>query len=102
MQSYREQKEERPSQKSFLSEQCKEIGENNRLGKTRDLLKKTGDIKAKFHASMDTIKIMAFDPITSWQIQGEKVEVVQILFGGAPKSLWTVTIAIILKDTCSF
>ena len=51
---------------------------------------------------MDTIKIMAFDPITSWQIQGEKVEVVQILFGGAPKSLWTVTIAIILKDTCSF
>ena len=45
---------------------------------------------------------MASDPITSWQIEGEKVEVVQILFGGAPKSLWTVTIAIILKDTCSF
>ena len=35
---------------AFLSEQCKEIEENNRLGKTRDLLKKTGDIKAKFHA----------------------------------------------------
>ena len=92
----------RRDKKAFISDQCKEIEENNRLGKTRDLLKKTGDIKAKFHASMDTIKIMAFDPITSWQIQGEKVEVVQILFGGAPKSLWTVTIAIILKDTCSF
>ena len=48
------------------------------------------------------IKIMASGPITSWQIEGEKVEVVQILLWGAPKSLWTVTIAIILKDTCSF
>ena len=47
-------------------------------------------------------QIMASGPITSWQIEGEKVEVVQILLWGAPKSLWTVTIAIILKDTCSF
>jgi len=52
------------------------------MGKTRDLLKKTGDIKAKFHARMDTTKIMASGPITSWQIEGERVEVVQILFGG--------------------
>ena len=40
----------------FLSEQCKEIEENNRMGKTRDLFKKTGDIKEMFHARMGTIK----------------------------------------------
>ena len=72
------------------------------MGKTGDLLKKMWDVKGKFHARMDMIKIMVSGPITSWQIEGEKVEVVQILFWGAPKSLWTVTIAIILKDTCSF
>ena len=42
--------------KAFLSEQCKEIEENNRMGKTRDLLKKIGDTKRIFHAKMDTIK----------------------------------------------
>ena len=42
--------------KTFLSEQCKETEENNRMGKTRDLLKKIGDIKGKFHARMGTIK----------------------------------------------
>ena len=40
----------------FLSEQCKEIEENNRMGKTRDLFKKIGDIKGTFHARMGTIK----------------------------------------------
>ena len=39
-----------------LSEQCKEIEENNRLGKTRDLFKKIGDTKGIFHAKMGTIK----------------------------------------------
>ena len=38
--------------KAFLSEQCKEIEENNRMGKTRDLFKKTGDTKVAFHAGM--------------------------------------------------
>ena len=42
--------------KAFLSEQCKEIEENNRTGKTRDLFKKIGDIKGTFHARMYTIK----------------------------------------------
>ena len=42
--------------KGFLSEQCKEIQENNRMGKTRDLFKKTGDIRGTFHAKMGTIK----------------------------------------------
>ena len=38
--------------KAFLSDQCKEIEENNRLGKTRDLFKKTGYIKGTFHTRM--------------------------------------------------
>ena len=42
--------------KAFLSDQCKEIEENNRMGKTRDLFKKTGDTKGTFHAKMGTIK----------------------------------------------
>ena len=42
--------------KTFLSEQCKEIGGNNRMGKTRDLFKKIRDTKGIFHAKMGTIK----------------------------------------------
>ena len=42
--------------KPLLSEQCKEIEENNRTGKTRDLIKKIGDTKEIFHANMGTIK----------------------------------------------
>ena len=42
--------------KAFLSRQCKEIEENNRMGKTRDLFKKIRDIKGIFHAKMGTIK----------------------------------------------
>ena len=50
------QRIERRDKKTFLSEQCKEIEENNRMGQTRDLFKKIGDIKGVFHAKMDTIK----------------------------------------------
>ena len=42
--------------KAFLSDQCKEIEENNRMGKTRDLVKNIRDTKGKFHAKMGTIK----------------------------------------------
>ena len=42
--------------KDFLSDQCKEIEENNRIGKTRDLFKKVCDTKGTFHARMGTIK----------------------------------------------
>ena len=42
--------------KAFLSHQCKEIEENNRMGKTRDLFKKIRDTKGKFHAKMSSIK----------------------------------------------
>ena len=42
--------------KAFLSDKCKEIEENNRMGKTRDLFKKIRDSKGKFHAKMGLIK----------------------------------------------
>ena len=42
--------------KAFLSNQCKEIEENNRMGKTRDLFKKIRDTKGTFHAKMGSIK----------------------------------------------
>ena len=50
------QKIARKDNKAFLSEQYKEIEENNRMGKTRDLFKKIGDIKRLFHARMGMIK----------------------------------------------
>ena len=46
----------RRDKKSFLSNQCKEIEENNRMGKTRDLFKKIRDTKGTFHAKMGSIK----------------------------------------------
>ena len=42
--------------KAFLSEQCKEIEENNRMGKTRDLCKEIGDTKGTFHTKIGSIK----------------------------------------------
>ena len=53
MQNFREEQGEI---RNVLSEQCKEIEENNKVGKTRDLFKKTGDTKGIFHAKKDTIK----------------------------------------------
>ena len=50
------QRRARRDKKAFPSNQCKEIEANNRMGKTRDLFKKTRDTKGKFHAKMDTIK----------------------------------------------
>ena len=46
----------RRHKKFFLKDQCKEIQENNRMGKTRDLFKKIQDTKGRFHAKMDSIK----------------------------------------------
>ena len=46
-------------------------------------------------------KIMASGPIASWQIDGETMEIVRLLFSWAPKSLQMVTAAMKLKDTCS-
>ena len=50
------QRRARRDKKAFLTDQCKEIEENNRMGMTRDLFKKIRDTKGTFHAKMDTIK----------------------------------------------
>ena len=50
------QKTARREKKAFISKQCKKTEENNRMGKIRDLLRKIGDIKGKFHAKISTIK----------------------------------------------
>ena len=46
----------RGEKKAFLSDQCKEIEDNNRMGKTRDLFKKIRDTKGTFHAKLGSIK----------------------------------------------
>jgi len=70
----------RRDKKAFLSDQCKEIEENNRMGKTRDLFKKIRDIKGTFHAKMGTIKhrngmnlIEAEDTKKRWQEYTEEL-----------------------------
>ena len=50
------QRTTRRDKKAYLSDQCKEIEENNRMGKTRDLFKKIRDTKGTFHAKMGLIK----------------------------------------------
>ena len=50
------QRTARRDRKAFLLDQCKEIEENNRMGKTRDLIKKVRDTKGIFHAQMGSIK----------------------------------------------
>ena len=50
------QRKARRDKKAFLSDQCKEIEENNRMGKTRDLFKKIRNTKGNFHAKMGSIK----------------------------------------------
>ena len=54
--SYFIQRIARRGKKAFCSDQCKEIEENNRMGLTRDLLKKIRDTKGTFHVKIDTIK----------------------------------------------
>ena len=65
-------------------------------GELKSLLMKVKDEseKAGLKLSIQKTKIMASDPISSWQIGGEKVEAVKILYSWHLKSLWTVTAAI--------
>ena len=71
----------RRDKKAFLSDQCKEIEENNRMGKTRDLFKKIRDTKGTFHAKMGLIKdrnamdlTEAEDIKKRWQKYTEKLQ----------------------------
>jgi len=57
--------------------------------------------KAGLKLDIQKTKIMASGPITSWQIEGKKVEIVTGFILGAPKSLQTMTAAMKLKDACS-
>ena len=63
----------RRDKKAFFNEQCREIEEKNRMGKTRHLFEKTGDIKGTFHARMGTIKdrsgmdLTETEEIKKWQ-----------------------------------
>ena len=69
----------RRDKKAFLSDQCKEIEENNRMGKTRVLFKKIRDTKGTFHAKMGTIKdrngmdLTEADDIKKWQEYTEEL-----------------------------
>ena len=58
--------------------------------------------KASLKLNNKKTKIMVSRPITSWQIEGEKVEAVVDFISWAPRSLWTVTAAMKLEDTCSW
>ena len=70
----------RSDKKAFLSDQCKEIEENNRMGKTRDVSKKIRDTKGIFHAKMGSIKdrngmdlTEAEDIMKMWQVYTEEL-----------------------------
>ena len=69
----------RRDKKAFLSNQCKEIEENNRMGKTRDLFKKVRDTEGTFHAKMGTIKkrngmdLIGAEYIKRWQEYTEEL-----------------------------
>ena len=69
----------RRDRKAFLSDQCKEIEENNRMGKTRDLFKKMRDTKGIFHAKMGLIKdrngmdLTEAEDIKKWQERTEEI-----------------------------
>ena len=69
----------------------------------KSLLMKVKEESEKFGLKLNIQKttIMASGPISSWQIDGETVEIVRLYFLGAPKSLQMVTVAMKLKDTCS-
>ena len=59
----------RRDKKAFLSDQCKEIEENNRMGNTRDLFKKIGDTKGTLHAKMGSIKDRNHKDLTEEEIK---------------------------------
>ena len=83
----------RRDKKAFLSEQCKQVEENNRKGKTRDLFKKMGDIKGTFHVRMDMIKDRNSEDLTEaeevkkrWQEYTEQFLIIQITM-----MVWSLT-----------
>ena len=87
----------RREKKAFLSDQCKEIEENNRMGKTKDLFKKIRDTKGIFHAKMGLIKdrndmdlTEAEDIKKGWQEYTEELDK-KILITQITTMMWTLT-----------
>ena len=83
--------------KGFLSDQCKEIKENNRMGKTRDLFKKIRDTKGTFHAKMGTIKdrngmdlTEAEDIKKRWQKYTEEPHTKKVLITQKTPVVWSL------------
>ena len=72
------QRKSRRDKKAFLSDQCKDIEENNRIGKTRDLFKKIRDTKGTFHAKMERLY--------SQQKKDQELTVAQIMNSSLPNS----------------
>ena len=72
-------------------------------GELKSLLMRMKEVSKKAGLKLDIqkTKIMASSPITSWQIEGKKVEIVTDFILGAPKSLQTMTAAMKLKHACS-
>ena len=74
----------RRNKKAFLGDQCKEIEENNRMGKTRDLFKKIRETNGTFHAKMGTIKdkngmdLTEAEDIKKWWQEYKKILMTQI------------------------
>ena len=88
----------RRDKKAFFSDQCKEVEENNRMGKTRDLLKKIRDIKGIFHAKMGTIKDRNSMDLTEaeefkkrWQEYSESNYSKQVLMTQITMIVWSLT-----------
>ena len=80
----------RRDKKAFLSDPCKEIEENNRMGKTKDLFKKIKDIKGLFHAKMGSIKDLteAEDIKKRWQEYTEELYKEKIFMTQITTMMW--------------
>ena len=70
----------RRDKKAFLSDQCKEIEENNRMGKTRDLFNKVRDTKGTFHAKMGSIKDRNGRDLTEADVKKRWQEYTEVLY----------------------
>ena len=87
----------RRDKKAFLGDQCKGIEENNRMGKTRDLFKKIGDIKGTFHARMGMIKDRNSEDLTEaeevkkrWQEYTEELYKISLMTW-VTMMMWSLT-----------
>ena len=92
------QRIERRDKKAFLGDQCKEIEENNRMGKTRDLFEKIRDTKGTFHVKLGSIKdsdsmdlTEAEDIKKRWQEYSEELNKKKVLMTWITMMVWSLT-----------